>query len=102
MENSEYTPSQSDNNNGTLGSDGGLPRKPEQKPFRHFDEPEDIQTGNEEYDRHFREDRDKVILPVSGEKVPGEGEIDENLPGNKPNNFMESHAENVDGDTTED
>lgn len=101
MENSEYTPSQSDNNNGTLGSDGGLPRKPEQKPFRHFNEPEDIETGNKEFDRHHSADREHVILPVSAEEEAKKGEIDNTLPGNRPNNSMESHAENVGGDTVD-
>lgn len=96
-----YTPSQSDNNNGTLGSDGGLPRKPEQKPFRHFDQPEDVETGNEEFDRHHRDDRENVILPVSAEEERARGEINNDLPGNRPNNMMESHAENVGGDTVD-
>ena len=103
METSDnYTPSQSDNNNGTLGSDGGLPRKPEQKPFRHFDEPEDIETGNKEYDRHHKEDRVNVIRPVSAEEEAKKGEIKNDLPGNRPDNFMESHAENNAGDSVED
>lgn len=100
MENpDDYTPSQSDNNNGTLGSDGGLPRKAEQKPFRHFNEPEDIETGNKEFDRHHSADREHVILPVSAEEEAAKGEINNDLPGNRPNNTMESHAENIGGDT---
>ena len=74
MEESEdYTPTQSDNNSGTIGSEGGLPNRPDQKPFRQFNNPEDVETGNKEYDRHHKEDKINVIKPVSAEEEAKKG-----------------------------
>jgi hypothetical protein len=110
MENSENmvndhednTPSQSDNNAGTIGQEGGLPNRPEQKPFTEQDNPHDIETGNKEYDRHHKEDHVHTILPVSAEEEIAKGEINNDLPGNQPGNVMHVHAENNRGDSIED
>jgi len=92
------TPEQSDNNNGTLGKEGGLPRHREQKPFELQDNVEDIVTGNKEYDRHHKPERiHKQIIPVSAEEEKKKGEINNDLPGNRPGNNMVTHAEDYNG-----
>jgi hypothetical protein len=92
------TPQQSDNNAGTLGQEGGITERREQKPFEPQDNIEDLVTGDKEYDRHHKPDRlHKQIKPVSQE----EGEINPDLPGNRPGNDMTTHAENYDGTSSE-
>jgi hypothetical protein len=92
------TQTQSDNNTGTIGKEGGLPYRREQKPFEPQDRVEDLVSGNKEYDRHHKPDRlHQQIKPVSAEEEKKKGEINDNLPGNRPNNDMITHAEDYNG-----
>lgn len=91
------TQTQSDNNAGTFREEG-LPHRHEQRPFELQDNIEDLVTGNEEYNRHHKPERDhKKILPVSEEEEKKKGEINPDLPGNRPDNIMITHAEDYDG-----
>jgi hypothetical protein len=92
------TPQQSDNNTGTIGQEGGLDRKREQRPFEPQDNIEDQVTGNKEYDRHHTpEQLRRVRAAASAEDERQQEDINPDLPGNRPNNDMTTHAEDYDG-----
>jgi hypothetical protein len=94
------TPLQSDNNTGTIGQEGGISSRREQKPFEEQDNIDDLVTGNKEYDRHHKPERaHKQIKNASGEEK--KNEINPNLPGNRPNNNMTTHAEDYGGTSSE-
>jgi hypothetical protein len=97
-----HSSTHSDNNTGTLGREGGLPNRREQKPFEPQDKIEDLVTGNEEYDRHHKPERlHKQIKSVSAEDERKKGEINPDLPGNRPGNKMTTHAEDYGGESRE-
>jgi hypothetical protein len=91
-------PHQSDNNTGTVGVEGGLPHRRHQLPFEPQDRVEDLVTGNMEYDRHHKPERlHKKIMPISMDDEIRRAEINSDLPGNRPDNHMISHAEDYSG-----